>query len=305
MEAKKEDIKIYGKLVNVTTENVVADASQIWDSQYNVNQEAFNKSIRTDFNNFKKNPQFDNATFIGDANFKGNVTVDNGLTVNGESNFMDTINAHGMPNSIVADHKITTNDLEVMGTFKALNLDINNLTVHNQLKIENGGSLRVDGDTILNNVIINGESRAPHATTQKYGIVRLAGSATDSDADDVVTVGILEDYASAILPEAAEGQVLIYTNGKWQAGNIDTLINNNESVSNYIKNLIDQKVTQSVDLSNYYTKAEIDSKLNDLGSNIGGSISSACLWKVNSNGRITPKDSKSVEALHFYKIEED
>jgi len=26
MEAKKEDIKIYGKLVNVTTENVVADA---------------------------------------------------------------------------------------------------------------------------------------------------------------------------------------------------------------------------------------------------------------------------------------
>ena len=29
MEAKKEDIKIYGKLVNVTTENVVADAEQI------------------------------------------------------------------------------------------------------------------------------------------------------------------------------------------------------------------------------------------------------------------------------------
>jgi len=26
MEAKKEDIKIYGKLVNVTTENIVADA---------------------------------------------------------------------------------------------------------------------------------------------------------------------------------------------------------------------------------------------------------------------------------------
>lgn len=301
MEAKKEDIRIYGKLVNVTTENVVADAEQIWDSNFQTDQASVNQSIRTDFNAFKKHPEFENASFIGDVTFKGDVTANKGLTVNGESNFYDTINAHGNPNSIVADHKITTNDLEVMGTFKALNLDVNNLTVHNELKVEIGGSFRVDGDTILNNVIINGESRSPHATTQKYGIVRLAESATDADSDDVVTVGILEDYASAILPDANEGQVLIYTNGKWQAGDVDTLINNNESISNYIKNLIQQNISQSVDLSNYYTKAEIDSKLNDLGSNIGGSISSACLWEVNSNGRVTPKDGKSVEAVHFYK----
>lgn len=301
MEAKKEDIKIYGKLVNVTTENVVADASQIYDSNYNSDQASINKSIRTDFNNFKENPEFNNATFTGDSRFNGSVQVDDNLTVDGESNFMSIIKAHGTPNSIEADHKITTNDLEVMGTFKALNLDVNNLTVHNELKVENGGSLRVDGDTILNNVIINGEARMPHATTQKYGIVRLAENSKDSDHDDVVTVGILEDYASTVLPNATEGQVLVYTNGKWQSGNIDSIINNNENVSNYIMNLVDQKITQSVDLSNYYTKSEIDNKLNDLKSNIGGDISSACLWETNSNGRLTPKNGKDVEAAHFYK----
>ena len=44
MEAKKEDIKIYGKLVNVTTENVVADAQQIWDSNFEENQQNINKN---------------------------------------------------------------------------------------------------------------------------------------------------------------------------------------------------------------------------------------------------------------------
>ena len=301
MEAKKEDIKIYGKLVNVTTENVVADAQQIWDSNFEENQQNINKSIRNDFNSFKKNPQFENATFTGNSTFGGDVKVNENFSVDGESNFNGVIKAHGLPNSIIADHKITTNDLEVMGTFTALNLDVNNLTVHNLLKVENGGSLRIDGDTILNNVIINGDARLPHATTQKYGIVRLAENADDPDSEDVVTVSMLEDYASVVLPDATEGQVLIYTNGKWQGGDIDTIINNNENVSNYIKNLIQQNISQSVDLSNYYTKSEIDSKLNDLRENIGGDISTSCLWEVNSNGRLTPKNGKDVEAAHFYK----
>lgn len=239
MEAKKEDIKIYGKLVNVTTENVVADAQQIWDSNFEENQQNINKSIRNDFNSFKKNPQFENATFTGNSIFGGDVKVNENFSV--------------------------------------------------------------DGDTILNNVIINGDARLPHATTQKYGIVRLAENADDPDSEDVVTVSMLEDYASVVLPDATEGQILIYTNGKWQGGDIDTIINNNENVSNYIKNLVQQNISQSVDLSNYYTKSEIDSKLHDLKENIGGDISTSCLWEVNNNGRLTPKNEKDVEAAHFYK----
>lgn len=97
MEAKKEDIKIYGKLVNVTTENVVADAQQIWDSNFEENQQNINKSIRNDFNSFKKNPQFENATFTGNSTFGGDVKVNENFSVDGESNFNGVIKAHGLP----------------------------------------------------------------------------------------------------------------------------------------------------------------------------------------------------------------
>ena len=289
MEAKKEDIKIYGKLVNVTTENVVADASQIWDSKYNVNQEDFNKAIRTDLNNFKKNPEFDNATFIGNTNFKGDVTVSDNFTVNGESNFMDTIKAHGNPDSIIADHKITTNDLEVMGTFKALNLDVNNLTVHNELKVENGGSLRVDGDSVLNNVTINGNLDAPHATTQRFGIVRLAESMDDVDGTDVVTVSILKTLSDNILPEGKEGDVLVFKNGKWVADNALTTINNN--VDQTIQNL-------TTEVNNL--KQDLTKQFNDLKQELLNSQ----YWEINSDDQVTPKEGRSVIANHFYKVQE-
>ena len=217
MEAKKEDIKIYGKLVNVTTENVVADAQQIWDSNFEENQQNINKSIRNDFNSFKKNPQFENATFTGNSTFGGDVKVNENFSVDGESNFNGVIKAHGLPNSIIADHKITTNDLEVMGTFTALNLDVNNLTVHGLLKVENEGELRIDGDSVFNNVTINGNLNAPHATTQKFGIVRLAESMDDTDGTDVVTLSILKTLSQNILPEGEEGNILIFKNGKWVA----------------------------------------------------------------------------------------
>jgi hypothetical protein len=33
-----------------------------------------------------------------------------------------------------------------------------------------------------------------------YGSVKLAENVNDADVQDVITVGILEDYASAVLP---------------------------------------------------------------------------------------------------------
>jgi hypothetical protein len=271
MEAKKEDIRIYGKLVNVTTENVVADAEQIWDSNFQTDQASVNQSIRNDFDAFKKHPEFDNASFIGDVTFKGNVTANKGLTVNGESNFYDTINAHGNPNSIIADHKITTNDLEVSGTFSAINLDVTNLTVHGLLKVENGGELRIDGDSTFNNVTINGNFVAPHATTQKYGIVRLAESKDDSDAGDVVTIGILNDAIGNALPNGKEGDVLVYKNGKWQA---DSVLE--ETIQN-ITNKFDE-LKQELLNSQY--------------------------WELNSDNEVTPKENRNVRAAHFYKSAE-
>lgn len=288
MEAKKEDIKIYGKLVNVTTENVVADAQQIWDSNFQENQQNVNKSIRSDFNSFKKNPQFENATFIGNSTFNGNVKVNENFSVDGESDFNGVIKAHGIPNSIIADHKITTNDLEVMGTFKALNLDTNNLTVHGLLKVENEGELRIDGDSVFNNVTINGNFNAPHATTQKFGIVRLAESMDDVDGTDVVTVSILKTLSENLLPEGNEGDVLVFKNGKWVAGDALQQINNN--VNQTITNLTEEVNNLKQDLTNQFNQLKQE-------------LLNSQYWELNSNNEVTPKESRSVKANHFYKSE--
>lgn len=288
MEAKKEDIKIYGKLVNVTTENVVADAQQIWDSNFQENQQNINKSIRSDFNSFKKNPQFENATFIGNSTFNGDVKVNKNFSVDGESDFNGVIKAHGIPNSIIADHKITTNDLEVMGTFKALNLDTNNLTVHGLLKVENEGELRIDGDSVFNNVTINGNFNAPHATTQKFGIVRLAESMDDVDGTDVVTVRILKTLSENLLPEGNEGDVLVFKNGKWVAGDALQQINNN--VNQTITNLTEEVNNLKQDLTNQFNQLKQE-------------LLNSQYWELNSNNEVTPKESRSVKANHFYKSE--
>lgn len=288
MEAKKEDIKIYGKLVNVTTENVVADAQQIWDSNFQENQQNINKSIRSDFNSFKKNPQFENATFIGNSTFNGDVKVNKNFSVDGESDFNGVIKAHGIPNSIIADHKITTNDLEVMGTFKALNLDTNNLTVHGLLKVENEGELRIDGDSVFNNVTINGNFNAPHSTTQKFGIVRLAESMDDVDGTDVVTVSILKTLSENILPEGNEGDILVFKNGKWVAGDALQQINNN--VNQTITNLTEEVNNLKQDLTNQFNQLKQE-------------LLNSQYWELNSNNEVTPKESRSVKANHFYKSE--
>ena len=40
-----EDIKVLGRIVNISTENVVADASQVWDSKQEKDQETINKEL--------------------------------------------------------------------------------------------------------------------------------------------------------------------------------------------------------------------------------------------------------------------
>ena len=279
MNTTNEDIQIYGKLVNVSTEGVVADASQIWSEKNKSSIEDVVKNIDNKIEDFKNHPEFDKAIFHGNTVFEGNTTVEGDQIIRGNHNVngnqevrgtldvYDKLTAHGAPVSIQADNKITCNDLDVMGVFRALQLDCNTLTVHNLIKSE--GNIEIDGDTIVNNITVNG---------------RIEGLGTQS-----------------FLPDAREGNILVYTNGKWIAGNIDSIIRNDSNISNYINNLVSQSISQSFDASKYYTKEEIDRKLNDLKQNIGGDISQSCLWEVGSNGRLTPKGNKSVEADHFYK----
>lgn len=303
MEAKKEDIKIYGKLVNVTTENVVADAEQIWDSYYRKNQTAVNRSMRDDFTKFAKNPTFESAVFTGDSTFQGNMAVEKSLSVKdsstfqGQATFNSAIRAHGTPNGLVVDHKIITNDIEVMGTFQALNIDTNSLVVHNLLKVENGGSFRVDGDTILNNLSVSGTLDVPNATTAKYGSVRLATSPSGQASTDVLTVGLVKNMLQYVLPTSSENNILIYSNGKWITSAIDQVINSNATINEHIKSITKNT---SYTKSQTYSKAEVTQLLQDLKESILREYKNSCLWETSGTEFIVPKDNKKINVKAVY-----
>lgn len=50
--ARNEDIKVYGKLVSMSTENVVADSEQIWDKGLKKNQYAINSATQSKFGEY-------------------------------------------------------------------------------------------------------------------------------------------------------------------------------------------------------------------------------------------------------------
>ena len=256
MEAKKEDIKIYGKLVNVTTENVVADAEQIWDSYYRKNQTAVNRSMRDDFTKFAKNPTFESAVFTGDS------------------------------------------------TFQALNIDTKNLVVHNLLKVENGGSFRVDGDTILNNLSVSGTLDVPNATTGKYGSVRLAASPSGQASTDVLTVGLVKDMLQYVLPASSENNILIYSNGKWITSAIDQVINSNTTINEHIKSVTQNTSYTKNEVytkSQTYSKAEVTQLLQDLKESILKEYNGDSLWQPSGKEYIIPKDGKKIKVNAAYK----
>lgn len=244
MNNTNEDVQIYGKLVNVSTEGIVTDAISVWSERYNKNVEDAIKDVNDKIDNFRATPQFDKATFHGNVLFEGNTTVKGGTTTNGDNtingnqvtngmlNVYNKITAHGNPVGLEVDHRIVCNDINVNGVFRALQLDCNTLTTHNN--INNEGGLRVDGDTVLNNVTVNGTLNAQHASTQKFGIVKLAENMQDADGTDVATIDIIQNLSRNILPNGEEGQVLVFKNGKWVADNsLQQIINQiNQTISN-------------------------------------------------------------------------
>lgn len=50
--ARNEDIKVYGKLVSMSTENVVADSEQIWDEALKKNQSDINSQTQSKFGKY-------------------------------------------------------------------------------------------------------------------------------------------------------------------------------------------------------------------------------------------------------------
>lgn len=106
VHARNEDIKVYGKLVSMSTENVVADSEQIWDEALKRNQSDINSQTQSKFGEYLP---LTGGTINGDLNVRGTVGVTDTLTLGdslhieegnfifeGENNESLTINSNGL-----------------------------------------------------------------------------------------------------------------------------------------------------------------------------------------------------------------
>lgn len=76
--AKNEDIKVYGKLVSMSTENVVADSEQIWDKGLKKNQSDINSVTQSKFGQYLP---LAGGRIDGDLGVTGRVDLGGSLTI--------------------------------------------------------------------------------------------------------------------------------------------------------------------------------------------------------------------------------
>ena len=104
--ARNEDIKVYGKLVSMSTENVVADSEQIWDEALKKNQSEINSQTQSKFVEYLP---LTGGSIDGNLNVDGTVGLNGTLTLGdslhieegnfafeGEDNESLTINFNGL-----------------------------------------------------------------------------------------------------------------------------------------------------------------------------------------------------------------
>lgn len=77
--ARNEDIKVYGKLVSMSTENVVADSEQIWDKGLNKNQSEINSGTQSKFGEYLP---LTGGTLTGTLRLNDLNSDQNGLDIN-------------------------------------------------------------------------------------------------------------------------------------------------------------------------------------------------------------------------------
>ena len=104
--ARNEDIKVYGKLVSMSTENVVADSEQIWDEVLKKNQSDINSQTQSKFGEYLPLTGGDidgNLNVDGTVGLNGTLTLGDSLHIEegnfafeGEDNESLTINSNGL-----------------------------------------------------------------------------------------------------------------------------------------------------------------------------------------------------------------
>ena len=139
--ARNEDIKVYGKLVSMSTENVVADSEQIWDEALKKNQSDINSQTQSKFGEYL-------PLTGGDIN--GNLNVDGtvGLTGTLDIDFTEGIR--------INEHDLSPRNTYIgNGIIKIEQLDGDTSNVNSKTEIDSN-SITTTNATVANKVKANG-----------------------------------------------------------------------------------------------------------------------------------------------------
>ena len=198
--ARNEDIKVYGKLVSMSTENVVADSEQIWDKGLKKNQSDINSVTQSKFGEYLP---LAGGRIDGDLGVTGRVDLGGpleiGLGINARTITVDDGNnsANFTPTSIELGLGDSNNETHV--TAKTINTNKVFLT---QKKAQ--GTVTVD-TSITPNLIRLHQTPGRVTTIQPTGIIspmfQLVGG-TDQDVllgDGSTTDRLIKDVTAAAI----------------------------------------------------------------------------------------------------------
>lgn len=130
--ARNEDIKVYGKLVSMSTENVVADSEQIWDETLKKNQSDINSQTQSKFGEYLP---------LTGGNINGNLNVDGVVGLNGTLTLGDSLH-------------IEENNFTFEGADnESLTINFNGLT-YAFTETDSKGFKVKEGDAQLNNITV-------------------------------------------------------------------------------------------------------------------------------------------------------
>ena len=203
-----------------------------------------------------------NLNLTGNAVIGGLITANDGANLRGDLN----LNGHRILNALsfavdnaTVRNTLTAKNIDVEKNISADHIEANSANFADKINVGEGQSnfegfvyiqgadeghplldgdpnvnhgLKVEGDTLIDGMIDVGEFHPhTHATTERYGVVRLASSPGDNDDDDVITTNILKLLAkvsSTISWEFGdnfnEGDMLYFDGDKWTIMNIGNII---------------------------------------------------------------------------------
>lgn len=203
--ARNEDIKVYGKLVSMSTENVVADSEQIWDKGLKKNQYDINSVTLSKFGQYLP---LDGGRIDGDLGVTGRVDLGGpleiGLGINARTitvddgsnsaNFTPTSIELGLGKSDVKTHisaqEIITDKISVTAALP--------LTTHDVSITSDRIQVSKDSDTLEytiikpSGILTNGSIRLKNGTDQD--VLLGDGSTTDRLIKDVTAGATQSEY---------------------------------------------------------------------------------------------------------------